>query len=199
MKHPYTLSDSQLKAYADEHLRYEFDMLAASTGILGALPPQLPEDVVSFALRNGLLNTFAIHSRNLIDFLYSRSKGKDKPTDIVIEDYADDATVATHLLPITPLLDSAIVKANKQAAHLTKERIDFEHEGKEWQFIAIADQVVKALASVASHIPDTRISAEFKGKTMRANLTIPVIDISPVRTSNNIPVGLSLTHRLREH
>ena len=71
--------------------------------------------------------------RNLIDFLYSRSKRKDKPTDIVIEDYADEATIAQHLLPITPLLDSAIIKAHKQVAHITKERVDFEREGKEWR------------------------------------------------------------------
>lgn len=198
MKHPHTLSDSELKAYADQHLQYELDMLTVAAGILGAMLPQPPEDVVSFGVRNGLLNTFATHSRNLIDFLYSRSKGKDKPTDIVIEDYVDEATVARHLLPITPLLDSAIIKANKQVPHLTKERIDFEREGKEWQSIAVADQIVKALASIAHHVPAARISDELKGKMMRANLTIPVVDISSIRSPDSIPIGLSLTHRLRE-
>ncbi len=76
MKHPYTLSDSQLKAYADEHLRYEFDMLAASTGILGALPPQLPEDVVSFALRNGLLTRLPFTHETLSTSYTQEAKGK---------------------------------------------------------------------------------------------------------------------------
>lgn len=197
MKPPHTLSDSELKAYAEQHLQYECNMLAVTTGILGALPPLPSEDIVSFAVRNGLLNSFAIHLRNLIDFLYSRSKGKDKQTDIVIEDYIDEAEVARHLLPITPLLDSAIVKANKQVAHLTRERIDFEREGKEWQFIALADQVVKALASIAPYVPGTRISGELKGKLTRTSLTIPLVDISTI-SLRNIPNGLSITHRLRE-
>jgi len=113
-------------------------MLAFSAGILASLLPCKEKVPLSVVFINGLLNTFAVHARNLIDFLYSGSINKDYATDIIIEDYVDKAVIDKALLKITLLLKDAQTKAHKQVAHLTMDRIQYEKAGKEWQFIEVA-------------------------------------------------------------
>jgi len=74
MKPPNSLSDIQLLQYADEHLQYEIDMLIWSAGILAFLAKHTGEGYLPWAINNGLLNSYALHARNLINFLYSQSK-----------------------------------------------------------------------------------------------------------------------------
>lgn len=196
MKSPHSLTDDELKAYADEHLQYEVDMLIWSAGVLAFLTAYRDKGYLPWAINNGLLNTFAVHARNLIDFLYSRSRGKDLATDIVIEDYVDESTVAKALPAISPLLEEVLTKANKQAAHLTRERIEYEKGGKEWKFIEVVKHVLQALASIAPHIPSSRISDGLRQKLSRTQVEIPIVDISLKNAPDGHPVGVCLLLRL---
>lgn len=194
MKSPNSLSDDDLRGYLDEHLQYEHDMLVWSAGILARLFPHQVESAVPWALVNALLNTFALHARNLIDFLYSRSDGKDYPTDIVIEDLVGEAILTKYLPTISPLLSEARVKANKQATHLTMERIEFEQVDKKgWKFFAIAEEIKKALAAIAPHIPQSRINDKLREKLSQGSLSVPLIDVAPITASNGAKVGISLS------
>ena len=131
-------------------------MLASSAIILGYLTKSSSEGGISWTLNNALLNSFAIHARNLINFLYSRTRGKDRETDIIIEDYISPAIVQSALIPITPLMEEALKKSTKQVAHLTKERIDYEISGKAWSFIQLVNEIFRAFSSISSHIPDLK-------------------------------------------
>jgi hypothetical protein len=196
MKPPNSLSDSDLLHYADEHLQYEIDMLTWSAGILAFLAIYKAEGYLPWAINNGLLNSFALHARNLINFLYSRSMGRDFATDIVLEDYVDTDVINNHLPPISPDLQQTLTKANKQAAHLSMERIQYEQAGKEWMFIELASQILKAFASIAPHIPDSKISDTLREKLTRSGLRIPIVDIEIGKSPSGDPVSVTFSLRI---
>lgn len=196
MKSPNSLTDDELKSYAEEHLQYEYDMLIYSAGILAFLAADRHKGLLPWTINNGLLNTFAVHARNLIDFLYARPRKKDQPTDIIIEDYVDVSALSKALLKISPLLEEALNKANKQVAHLTRERITFEKVGKEWKFIEIVQHVHKGLAAIAPHIPSSKISDSLKKKLSSTQIVIPVIDISVSNTPDGHPRDVCFSLRL---
>jgi hypothetical protein len=195
VKLPHSLTDAELKAYADEHLQYEVDMFIWSAGIVAFLASYKDKGHLPWAINNSLLNTFATHARNLIDFLYSRSRKKDYDTDIVIQDYVEPDVLEKILPKISSLLEETLVKANKQVAHLTIERIEYEKAGKEWKFIEVVKHVCQAFASIASHIPDSKISAELKQKLSRTQIEIPIVDVSIINAPDSHPIGVSLSFR----
>lgn len=197
MRPPNSLTDDELKAYAEEHLQYEVDMLTWSAGVLTSLAIYKDKGPLPLVITNGLLNTFAVHARNLIDFLYSGSGNKDFPTDIIIEDYVDTATLAQALPEISPLLEEAKKKAHKQVAHLTRERMEYEKAGKEWTFIEIAQHIRQALASIAPYIPNARISDNLKRKISSRELEIPKVDISLKNAPDGRPIGVCFTLQLK--
>jgi hypothetical protein len=178
--------------YADAHVKYEYRMLIVTTGILRAMSGEPPVDDITWAVKNGLLNTFAVHARTLIDFLYSRVDGKDKPTDVIVQDYVDEAVVAQRLAPKTSLLKDAVFKAGKQVAHLTKERMDYEREGKQWLFMDIALDIASAFRSVAPYVGPTRMSNQLRSTLERDSVEFPQVDVRRILSSGDVPCGLSL-------
>jgi hypothetical protein len=198
MKSPHSLTDDELREYAEEHLQYEVDMLCWSAGILAKLAPYKDKGLLPWAINNGLLTTFAVHARNLVQFLYFHSKGKDYATDIVIEDYVDESTVAKALPPISPLLEEVLTKANKQAAHLTIERIEYDKAGKEWMWWEIVDHVFQALAPIVPHIPSSRISDGLRQKLSRTQIVVHAVDVSITNAPDGKPLGVCLSLRLAQ-
>jgi hypothetical protein len=195
MKQPHSLPDQDLKEYAETHLQYEFDMLTASAGILAYLAQQDNKDYLPWALSNALLNTFAMHGRNLVDFLYARSKGRDHPTDIIIQDYVEESYLNAHLPSISPLLDEVLTKANKQVAHLTIERINYEGSGKAWQFLEVARQIRRSLASISSSVPESRLSQALRAKLAAGGLSIPVVEITRTTAPDGTAIGVCFSVR----
>jgi len=198
MKSPHSLSDSELLHYADKHIKYEIDMLTSSAGILAFLAVHKAEGFLPWAVNNGLLNSFALHARNLVNFLYSRSKRKDFKTDIVLEDYVDADTITNYLPAISPLLEEALTKANKQAAHLSMERIQYERAGKEWMFIELSKQILKVFASIAPNIPDSKISDTLRQKLTKSGFRIPAVDISIGKSQSGDPISISFSLRISQ-
>ncbi len=175
MKSPNSLSDSELRSYSDGHLKYELDMLIWSAGILATLAMIKDKGLLPWAINNAVLESFSIHARNLIDFLYSKSLNKDRPTDIVVDDFIDQPTLSKFLPPIDPLLKEVITKANKQVAHLTRDRIDYELQGKEWRFIEVANKIVSVFQILAPHFPAERIGGNFRNQISQAGLIVPLV------------------------
>lgn len=198
MKAPNSLTDGELKQYADEHLRYEIDMLTCSAGILTYLKDYGDKGYLPWAINNGILNTFTLHARNLISFLYSRTLKRDFPSDIILEDYVEESLIAKYLPSIDPLLMEALEKASKQVAHLTMERIEYEQSGKEWKFIEISKSIRKAFAAIAPHFSDSKISEELKQMLSNGEVRIPVIDIKLKVAPNEKQTGICFSFRLSE-
>ena len=191
MKSPHSLSDEELCDYADHHLSFEIDMLLWSSGVMATLGSLKQEGLLAWACNSAMLNTFALHSRNLTDFLYLRASGRDRKTDIIVQDYIDEATLSNHLPPITPLLEEAKKKADKQAAHLSLDRIQYEQSGKGWQFINIATDIMTAFRAIAPVFPGNRISDSLRQRLLKPDLMIPQVATEVIRIAEEWPVGVA--------
>jgi hypothetical protein len=196
MKPPNMLTDTELLQCAEEHLLYEIDMLIWSAGILAYLAGHKTEGYLAWAMNNGLLNTFTLHARNLINFLYSRPRGSEYATDVVLEDYVGDQVAASNRPQITPLLEQALKKANKQAAHLSIDRLQYEKAGKEWEFIELSKQILAAFMGVAPHIPDSRMSEGLRQRLAQSGFRIPIVDISIGRSPAGDPISVNFSLRI---
>ncbi len=167
-----------------------------SAGILAFLAGHQSEGYLPWAINNGLINSFAYHARNLINFLYSRSRNADYATDIVLEDYIDTDEVGDLLTPISQLLEEALTKANKQAAHLSLDRIQYEKGGKEWKFIELAKQILSAFASVTPHIPSSKISHSLRQKLTQSDFRIIIVDITTGKMPGGDPFSVKFSLRI---
>ncbi len=196
MKNQHSLTDKELQDYADHHIQYEVDMLTYSAGTLGFLAPHGDQGFLPWVIKNGLLNSFSLHARNLINFLYSGTVGNPRSTDVIIEDYVDAGIVSDSLIPITKLCKKAITKANKQVAHLTLERIQYEQANKEWEFKEISKDIYKAFTTIVPHIPNSRISDSFRQKLMQSDVQIPIVDISSKEMQNRTQIALTFSLRM---
>ena len=186
------LSNSQLKNYAEEHIHYEYDMLCWSARVLAFLSPIANQGIIDWVIFNGLLNTFAIHARNLTLFFYSGKMGNRKSTDVVIENYVDSVNLAKSLPSIPELLSKVITKANKQVAHLTTNRFQYEEFGKEWNFVKITLEIKSLFVKTAPYIPDEKISVRFKKNIMDDKLESPFIKPTIIFNSEKFPIGLDI-------
>lgn len=193
MRHPNVLSDDELKKYAEAHLQYEVNMLTMSVGILAYLGTHNNTSPIPWVINNGILNTFAMHARSLIDFLYSRSKGRDYPTDIIIQDYVSEPDISQHLIPISPLLEEALIKANKQVAHLSIERIEYERAGKEWKFVEVISHIRKAFSSIAPYIPAAKMSLELREMLSATVVKVPKVKIEELHSQSGQQTGISFS------
>jgi hypothetical protein len=85
--------------------------------------------------KNILLESFAIHCRNLFDFFYKKRKYVD---DIVAYDYISQKKQFIHERTKTRILKNLTEKANKQVAHLTYKRNNYNRRTKGWSVGIIA-------------------------------------------------------------
>lgn len=108
------LTDHELLDYSKEHVIYELWMFR-SVGQALIAPIQMSQP-----LRNALIESFAIHLRNLIDFFYP---GQIQADDVVASEFLDDPDEWATLSAISTTLSSARIRAHKEVSHLTRKRI----------------------------------------------------------------------------
>jgi len=192
VKPPHVLTDAELLDYADQHIDYELQMLIWTAGLLRALGPIKADGLIAWCANNSVMNSFAMHARNLVDFLYSRSLGSDHPTDIVLQDYVSHLGPQSPLPPITVLLKSVKTKADKQVAHLTLDRIRYEKVGKGWDTVEIARTIAGAFKAVAPLFPETRSSQAFRDLISFPKLRIPLIDAQIQLHELGDPIGVRI-------
>ena len=130
---------------ASEHLFYEFSMFMGlarlqATGAFG-------ESLVN----NALLESFTIHARVLLYFLYSENP---RPDDVIAEDFLDDTDVWHSTRPNkSSKLNSVHQRVGKEVAHLTYARHDVTPETKKWYFIDIANEVEEIFKQFINLVP----------------------------------------------
>jgi hypothetical protein len=98
--------------------------------------------------QSAFVESFATHLRNLIDFFFDQSP---QPTDVIAADFFDnpDAWRPT----ITPTLDEARIRANKEVSHLTLQRKGPTDPKKTWPigvYFREVEPVVQAFVMGAS-------------------------------------------------
>jgi hypothetical protein len=128
-----------------EHLEYEVTMFFKTAILLHDLQCGVLKSEI-LILKNLLIESFVIHARNLIFFLYPLSpnennrKYKKKDDDILAADIICVKDYWKEKYPDRPTnLDDVYVRTNKLAAHLTYSRIQFSKEKKDWEYLKIAN------------------------------------------------------------
>jgi hypothetical protein len=118
---------------SSNHLHYEFWMFnSLANGLGSGIAGQGP-------LSNALLESFVIHLRALIDFLYS---DKPRDDDVIAEDYFPNEDKWKKIRPEqSETLRLAKRRAGKEIAHLTYTRIEVTSETKPWAFVDISNEI----------------------------------------------------------
>ena len=170
---------------ASEDVKYEIDMLRATASFLSA-----SWSATDQVTRYAYLESFVVHLRNLIDFLYPPRNRQ--PDDILSDDYVSRVTEWKATRPaMAPLLRDAKCRANKLGAHLSYRRADMD---KAWEWAAILAQLQPVINCFLDHVPEDR-KAWFAG----AGLEVPAgptgAPSQPVAGGWTGPLGLSTTGR----
>jgi hypothetical protein len=107
-------------------------------------------------LHNALLESFIIHVRVLIDFLYAEQPRAD---DVVAADYFYPSDEWDKLRPLqSETLKKARIRTHKELAHLTYERLNVTPETKPWAFSEIANEIQKVMRIFLEKVPKHLLS-----------------------------------------
>jgi hypothetical protein len=110
-----------------------------------------PEDIQTIS--NALVESWAIHLRCLVDFLYPRGP---RDTDVIAADFYDSDGQWEQLAgDISPTLGTARERAHVEVAHLTTRRYAEQVPEKEWDRDGLTDEVL-ALLRVFAQSASTR-------------------------------------------
>ena len=146
-------TEGELKE-ASDHLHYEIWMLTSlAHGIGSGIAGQGP-------IANALLESFVVHVRALMEFLYNE---KPKPDDVIAEDYFEKADVWKELRPaLSESLKQAKRRAGKEVAHLTYARLDVTQEAKQWPFVKIANEIAVVLNIFLEHVSKSKLGKQWE-------------------------------------
>lgn len=137
------LTEEQIRAFAEEHLNYEYQMLMA-TAIELSNPGHAQH------IKNSLLESFTIHLRALIDFLWEAQKLRED--DAVASDFFSSPDKWFQVQPKYPTaLEPARSRTGKEVAHLTYTRLDVTADAKRWHVVDMANALTAALVVFAKH------------------------------------------------
>ena len=146
------MKDKEKLKCISSHLYYEFSMCTALTQeMIKGYPPG--------TINNALLQSFALHVRNLIDFLYN---DKHQPDDVYAGDYFETPEKWQQLRnAIMPGLARAKKRANKEIAHLTYSRLDVAQKEKKWAFVDLSGEMVKAFDPFVTNVDRSLLNPEW--------------------------------------
>lgn len=148
------LSNEQLRLYFSDHVRYEMQQLINATD---AITRQLP---INPGLQYMIIESFAIHLRNLISFLYPYTK---RENDVCAKDFFNDFNTWHQLCPtISPTLELAKTRADKEVGHLTTLRQFGTPESKKWDVILLTDELMPILKQFCESADKTELCSLFK-------------------------------------
>lgn len=109
----------RLRRFAEAHLLYEAGMLYDVTS--GLMNRHHKDDLI---VENALLESFGVHSRNLIDFLWLDEPMKH--TDAIASDYVDDWKAPA----MSERLSKVKGRVGKEMVHLSYNRLDVPEDEK---------------------------------------------------------------------
>ena len=124
------------------HFEYEASMLiGVAHGLMSGV-------AYGSVIHNALVESFVIHLRNFIEFLWP----EDAKKDTVIADDFMLGKQTWHRPAIPAALAKAKIRAAQEVAHLTYSRLRLTPESKKWDF-ALADEVIAVFNEFARQLP----------------------------------------------
>jgi hypothetical protein len=129
------------------------------------------------ATQRALLESFVIHTRNLIEFFYGKIKKGD---EILAEQFVP--TWPTVRTKQTALLEDAQNRAHVHIAHLTYKRLEVINEDNPWPVSNIAQELSAVYEKFHMHLPKG-IAESYNLQTASANVAITSSGTSSYVTS----------------
>jgi hypothetical protein len=110
---------------------------------------------------NALIESFVIHVRCVLDFLYAPKNRRDD--DVIAQDYFDDPTEWENLRPpMSANLEKARDRAGKEMAHLTYARLDVTPEAKPWRFVELTNEISDVLGVFLKNVDHNKLGNEWR-------------------------------------
>jgi hypothetical protein len=107
-------------------------------------------------LNNAMLESFAIHVRGLVYFLFPENPKSD---DVLASHFVKDITLWEKARgPKTDILKKAQSRAGKEIAHLTYERLNITPEAKHWAFLEITNEINRVVKIFLQHADQKLLS-----------------------------------------
>jgi hypothetical protein len=165
----------KLHMFSGVHLSYEIDMLYRTAGYLRVGQAS--------AFNNAFVDSYALHLRNLVEFVYWKQP-KD-PDGLSAVDFVR-ARVAWLTARGRPpaVLTAANERANKQIAHFTKKRFADGAVEKQWRPSVEISALLVGLRLFLQHADPARLHSNVKGTVGRlASLVGEGLDTETPRTA----------------
>jgi hypothetical protein len=158
------LSDAELLEYSKEHVFYELWMLIRSADLLGETVVT-PSGLMRPPYWNAALESFVLHLRNLVDFLYPTNI---KPKDVLADDFFPQRLRPSGFPTIPPLLAAARGRAHKQLSHLTTDRLPEGHPQKGWKRGELLLAISPLIVTFAQQAAPTKLHVQTSEFIIRA-------------------------------
>jgi hypothetical protein len=140
-----------------QHLLYELQMLIGTARILEAMDSLEKSDFETRVTYNALLESFCMHARVLLSFLYDDNPKKD---DVVAGHFFDPGYWFLKRPQMALVLEKLRTKISKRVAHLTYYRTMTGSE-EAWEYAKIADEVVLLFGRFRDLAPVGTLSSAF--------------------------------------
>jgi len=181
------LTAVELREY--EALAYEIEMLGEVTRLLASMT-NAPQ-----GLKNVLVESFAVHYRNLASFLWPPSQPKKKKkrgTDVLAHHFAE------RWAPTDPRPDDLIDRVSVEVSHLTTRRLSGKHSKKEWRPLACVEALLPTLEAFVSQADAERLSPKVSAELTQLRSVVDVPLTKTVLESINLTTTTTRPLRLYE-
>jgi hypothetical protein len=131
-------SDPYLLEYSKHHVWYEVAMFFGIVDMVSRQVICARSEEEAKILNSSLIEAFAVHFRNVLDFLYN---DHPRPTDVVAADFCASDSWKDARPPLSQFLQGHRDRMNKQIGHLTTERYTGDAPEKRWPFQDLANAV----------------------------------------------------------
>jgi hypothetical protein len=138
------LTDQKLLQYSQEHLIHELSMLWETAHAL-------PRHIVGSVEYTALLESFATHLRNLIEFFFFHESGEY----VRAEHFFDDPAAWSPNRP--PDMNKLHGRASNEVSHLTTMRIDGNPPEKGWPISKILSEIETVARDFAARASDKKL------------------------------------------
>jgi hypothetical protein len=150
-------TDTHFLAYSREHLWYEIDMLLQVYELSGKKFP----DELKTVLTNILIESYTIHFRNLVTFLYPTKNVR--PSDVYAYHFYTPKTDWQKIAPvISPTLEKARGRAHREIGHLTTKRHFGTPQEKHWNFTELLIELVLVLKVFSDSADPSKLDVAVK-------------------------------------
>ena len=129
--------------------------------MLGSLAQAIGSGIANQGwLTNALLESFVVHVRGVMDFLYNDNPQND---DVVAQDFFASPDAWASIRPeLSELLRKAKKRVGKEIAHLTYARLEVTPDTKPWPFVSIANEVSSVMQVFLKNVPKEKLGSQWK-------------------------------------